>query len=86
VGSWKALWEVGQPNADGVVVEGDCENIDSRNCAVLTQDSKLVALVGVEDLVIVETPDVLLVCSKKRTQEVRKVVENLRRRSLARYL
>jgi mannose-1-phosphate guanylyltransferase len=45
-----------------------------------------VALVGVENLVVVDTPDALLVCPKERAQDVRLVVEELRRRKLQRYL
>jgi len=48
----------------------------SRNCLVHSP-GKTVALVGVEDLIIVETDDALLVCKRGRSQEVRKVVERL---------
>ena len=59
--------------------------IDSRGC-VVDSPSRLVALLGVEDLVVVDTADAVLVCRKDRDQDVRLVVDELRRRGLRRYL
>jgi mannose-1-phosphate guanylyltransferase len=84
VGSWAALeglWRDGRPNA----VRGRTVAIDSTGC-VVDSPARLVALLGVEDLVVVDTPDALLVCHKARAQDVRLVVEALRRRRLGRYL
>jgi mannose-1-phosphate guanylyltransferase len=53
---------------------------------VVDSPRRLVALLGVEDLVIVDTPDAVLVCRKDRAQDVRLVVDELRRRGLGRYL
>jgi len=85
VGSWAAvadLWRDGDaPNA----ARGATVLIDSSGC-VVDAGSRLVALVGVQDLVVVDTPDALLVCPKERAQDVRLIVEELRRRKLHRYL
>jgi mannose-1-phosphate guanylyltransferase len=84
VGSWAALeglWRDGRPNA----VRGRAVAIDSTGC-VVDSPARLVALLGVENLVVVDTPDALLVCRKERAQDVRLVVEALRRRRLGRYL
>jgi mannose-1-phosphate guanylyltransferase len=84
VGSWAALeglWRDGRPNA----VRGRTVAIDSRGC-VVDSPTRLVALLGVENLVVVDTPDALLVCQKARAQDVRLMVEELRRRRLGRYL
>ncbi len=86
VGSWAAvepLWANGGhgPNA----VRGRLLAIDSQGCVVDSPD-RLVALLGVEDLVVVDTRDALLVCRKERAQDVRLVVDELRRRRLSRYL
>ena len=59
--------------------------VDSSGC-VVDAGSRLVALVGVQNLVVVDTPDALLVCPKERAQDVRLIVEELRRRKLQRYL
>lgn len=78
IGSWSALWEVGERDADGNVLKGDVLGEATRNTYVHA-DSRLVATVGVEDLVIVETKDAVLVAHKDRVQEVKQIVERLKR-------
>ncbi len=78
VGSWDALWEVSPRDEQGNAVRGEAIVIDSRNCLVHSP-SKTVALVGVEDLIIVESGDALLVCKRGFSQDVRKVVDRLER-------
>jgi mannose-1-phosphate guanylyltransferase len=85
VGSWAtvaSLWAGGNGRN---AVRGRALPIDSRGCLVDSPD-RLVALLGVDDLVVVDTPDAVLVCRKDRAQDVRLVVEELRRRRLERYL
>jgi mannose-1-phosphate guanylyltransferase len=87
VGSWAAvaaLWQDGAPNGPNAV-RGRALPVDSRGC-VVDSPHRLVALLGVEDLVVIDTPDALLVARKDRSQDVRLVVDELRRRGLARYL
>jgi mannose-1-phosphate guanylyltransferase len=76
VGSWDALWEVSPHDEQGNTVRGEATTIDSRNCLVHSH-GKTVALVGVEDLIIVETADALLICKRGCSQDVRKVVDRL---------
>jgi mannose-1-phosphate guanylyltransferase len=78
VGSWDALWEVSPHDEKGNAVRGQAIAIDSRNCLVHSP-GKTVALVGVEDLIIVETADALLICKRGASQDVRKVVDRLER-------
>jgi mannose-1-phosphate guanylyltransferase len=87
VGSWSALPEVIAPDAAGNVVINarDAVNVDSRGCLVYGGD-KVVALVGVEDLIVVATPDALMVCAEGRAQDVKKVVEELEQRGLEEYM
>jgi mannose-1-phosphate guanylyltransferase / mannose-6-phosphate isomerase len=80
VGSWSALWEIGARDADGNVIKGDVLVRDVRNC-YLHASSRLVAAVGVEDHVIIETGDAVLVAPKDRVQEVKAIVELLKRDS-----
>jgi len=61
-------------------------NIDSRDCVLYTSQGKVVALVGVQDLVVVDAPDALLVCAKERSEDVRQVVEHLRGQGWDEYL
>ena len=77
IGSWSALWEVSAKDAAGNVFKGDVLAQDSRNTYVHA-DSRLVATVGVEDLVIVETKDAVLVAHKDRVQDVKKIVERIK--------
>jgi mannose-1-phosphate guanylyltransferase / mannose-6-phosphate isomerase len=78
VGSWSALCEVAQADAAGNVLVGDVLAADSRN-SYLHASSRMLATVGVEDLVVVETADAVLVASKDRVQDVKQIVEQLKR-------
>jgi mannose-1-phosphate guanylyltransferase len=85
VGTWaavEALWR--HPGAANAV-RGRAVAIDSEGCVVDAGD-RLVALVGVRDLVVVETPDAVLVCRKDRAQDVRRVVAELEARGWRRHL
>ncbi|MGE4367440.1 mannose-1-phosphate guanylyltransferase/mannose-6-phosphate isomerase [Thermomonas sp.] len=79
VGSWSALWEVSAQDADGNAHHGDVIAIDSRNSYAYAR--RLVALVGVDDLVVVETDDAVLVARKDRVQQVKDVVARLKAES-----
>jgi len=85
VGSWAALAALWAGNNGRNAVRGLAVPIDSRGCLVDSPE-RLVAILGVDDLVVVDTPDALLVCRKDRAQDVRLVVDELRRRRLGRYL
>ena len=76
VGSWGALWDIADKNSDGNAVRGDVSMQDTRNSLIFA-GKKLVATLGVEDLVIVETDDALLVADRSRSQEVRDIVEGM---------
>ena len=77
VGSWSSLWEIAPRDANGNFVHGDALLQDSRNLYVHAERS-LVATIGVQDLVIVDTPDALLVADKTRAQDVSKIVAALK--------
>lgn len=77
IGSWSALWEIGTKDEQGNVCKGDVLNIGSSNSLVYAE-SKLVATVGVDNLVVVETKDAVLVAHKDRVQDVKKVVEAIK--------
>ncbi|WP_339927717.1 mannose-1-phosphate guanylyltransferase/mannose-6-phosphate isomerase [uncultured Cobetia sp.] len=77
IGSWSALWDVKEHDAQGNACHGDVMLHDSHGLMVHA-DHRLVATVGVEDLVVVETKDAVLVAHKDRVQEVKKIVERLK--------
>jgi mannose-1-phosphate guanylyltransferase len=85
LGSWDALLEAASKDENGNAVRGPFIGIDAADCLVQSP-GKLVALVGVRDLLVVETSDALLICRKGRSQDVRKVVETLEKRGLKEYL
>lgn len=78
LGSWRAVHEVLDPDREGNVAAGDAVLVDSRSNFV--HADKPVALVGVDDLVVVDTPDALLVTTRARAQDVGKVVKLLEQR------
>lgn len=77
VGAWESVWQVSPKDAQGNAVLGDAMMIDSHNSLVVSE-GRLVACVGVDDLVVVETADAVLVTRKDRAQDVKKIVERLK--------
>ncbi|AOO55197.1 mannose-1-phosphate guanyltransferase [Raoultella ornithinolytica] len=77
VGSWSALWEVNEQDSNGNALSGDIFIHKTSNCYINTDDT-LVAAIGVENLVIVNTKDAVLVIDKSQVQDVKKVVEFLK--------
>ncbi len=86
VGNWRSLDNLLLEDQAGNYCNGDYVQIDSSGCIIQASHGKIVALVGVENLVVVETPDAVLVCDRERTEDVRQVVELLRRRGMTEYL
>lgn len=84
VGSWSALWEVSPKDFQGNVLTGDTYLHNAKNCYINT-DEKLVAAVGVDNLVIINTKDAVLVVDKNQVQDVKKVVEYLKANSRSEY-
>lgn len=76
LGAWDAVWQVQPKDADGNTHHGDVLHTDSNNTLVHAS-SRLVALVGVSDLVVVETADAVLVATKSRSQDVKAIVGQL---------
>ncbi len=82
VGAWDALWQVLDHDERGNAALGDTLNVESQG-SLLVSSSRLVVGVGVTDLVVVETPDAVLVASKSHTQSVKSVVAELKARGQA---
>lgn len=77
VGSWSTLWEIGEQDEQGNVAEGDVLLCQSNNSYVRSE-SRLVATLGVDNLVVVETADAVLVADKQRVQDVKAIVSQLK--------
>jgi mannose-1-phosphate guanylyltransferase/mannose-6-phosphate isomerase len=82
VGSYTALWEIENKDANGNAIQGKVALHDAKDCYVRTE-KQLVALLGVEDLVVVATADAILVASKERAQDVKLVVDELKKQGRA---
>lgn len=80
VGSFAALPEVRATDHLGNVAEGDAMVIDGRNDVVLATRDRPVAVIGLDDVIVVDAGDAVLVCRRDRAQDVRKAVEELQRR------
>ena len=79
VGSWDALHAISEADAGGNVVRGDVVAIDTVNCLVRAGAGKRVALVGVEDLIIVADGDDILILPRGRSQDVKRLLEAMQR-------
>jgi mannose-1-phosphate guanylyltransferase/mannose-6-phosphate isomerase len=82
VGSWSALWQVSAKDEHGNAHHGDVVALDCRNTLVHSQ-RRLVALLGVDDLVVVDTDDALLVAHRDKVQQVKELVSQLKREGRA---
>ncbi|KGO99784.1 mannose-1-phosphate guanylyltransferase/mannose-6-phosphate isomerase [Novilysobacter defluvii] len=78
IGSWSSLWSVAERDEAGNKTEGDVIAIDTQGSLIRAAERRLVATVGVEDLVIIDTADATLVARKDRVQEVKAVVDRLK--------
>lgn len=78
IGSWSALWLTGDKDADGNLREGDTMAVDTRDSLLRSHDRHLLATVGVDDLIVVTTPDATLVAHRDAAQDVKKIVEQLK--------
>jgi mannose-1-phosphate guanylyltransferase len=79
VGSWASLEDVWDREGGGNATKGEVVSLDSSDCIVCSPH-KLTTLIGVEHLIIVDTPDALMICRKDRAQDVRKLQEILKER------
>ncbi|GGI46260.1 mannose-1-phosphate guanylyltransferase [Paenibacillus marchantiophytorum] len=86
VGSWTALDRINDRDDDGNVIRGNILNIDTKRCIIESNNGKLIATLGIEDLIVVDTDDVTLICTKDKAQEVKLLLKELRTQKLDKYL
>jgi len=84
IGAWSSLWEALQKNEQGNVVAGDVFSHDTSQSFLVSQH-RMIATVGVDNLIVVETPDAVLVCSKDRAQDVKHIVDQLKQNKRSEY-
>lgn len=78
LGAWSSLWEESERDAGGNITKGDVYARSMSNSLVISED-RLIAAVGLQDVIIIETPDAVLAAHKERVQEVKELVEQLKR-------
>ena len=76
-GSWPAVSRIKKTNEYGNVVEGNVVTVDTKN-TIIQGEGRLIAAVGLRNLIVVDTKDALVICSEDSAGEIRKVLENLR--------
>ncbi len=77
IGAWSSLWEVSEQDRSGNVLEGDVIAHNTKDTMVIAQH-RVVATVGVKNMIVVETPDAVLVCHKEQAQDVKEIVGRLK--------
>ena len=85
VGTWTALDRVLNLDELGNLFQGSVVSIDTRGC-IIEGKTKLIAAVGVEDLVVIDTDDVMFICNKEKAQDIKKLLEKMRAEGLQKYL
>jgi mannose-1-phosphate guanylyltransferase/mannose-6-phosphate isomerase len=86
IGSWSALWEAAPKDAYGNSVHGDSITIDTKNSLIRAHNRHLIATVGVQDVVVVTTPDATLVVDRKSAQNVKQIVDELKKSGRSEHL
>ncbi|HUV05285.1 MAG TPA: mannose-1-phosphate guanylyltransferase [Armatimonadota bacterium] len=86
IGSWRTVCDVMPKDGDGNAVKATHIGVDTKNCLILGTGGRVVATIGIEDLVVVDTDDALLICHKDRTQDVKKIVDKLEKSRMEGYL
>ena len=77
VGSWLAIERLQKSNKEGNVIAGDIIAVETKRCIMQGED-KLIAAVGLEDMIVVDTKDAILICHKEHAGEIKKVIEKLK--------
>jgi len=85
VGSWDEVHKVSKKDQNYNVIDGNCLCLNSSNCLV-DSPHRLTALVGVQDLIVVDTQDALLICTKEQAQDVKKLIDTIRKNKMDQYL
>ena len=77
VGNWLAISRINKTNDSGNYVQGQAITIDTNNSTIIG-DKRMIATVGIKDIIVVDTGDTILICNKNNTQEIKKVIEHLK--------
>lgn len=85
LGSWEALYDLSNTNKDGNAIEGNVSVIDTKNSLIKTT-GKYVATIGLEEMIVIATDDVVLIAPRERAQEIKDLVQSLKKSANKKYL
>lgn len=86
IGSWATVYDIAPKDQDGNAITGTHIGIDSKNSLIISAEDRIVATIGMENIIVVDTEDALLICPRNRAQDVKKIVDKLRENKLESYL
>lgn len=86
VGTWTSLERIHKPDGDGNILEGNILSVESKKCIIQGMNDKLIAVMGIEDVIVVDTGDVTLVCSKQKAQNMKDLLKEIKNRNMENYL
>lgn len=85
VGAWDEVYNIKEKDSDGNIKQGRTVTINTKNCLIVN-DQKIIATIGVEDLLVINTDNGLLICKRGEAQSVKEVVDYLRRKGMEQFL
>jgi len=77
VGTWTSLAEISKNDSHGNVINGNVVSVENSD-SIIQAENRLVAALGLKNIIVVDTPDALLVCAKERAQDIKKIVEKIK--------
>ena len=86
IGHWRSVKDVLSKKRKENIVKGLHLGVDTYGSLIYGYSNRLIATIGISELVIIDTPDILLVCPKERSQDVKKIVEELNKKGLSKYV
>jgi mannose-1-phosphate guanylyltransferase/mannose-6-phosphate isomerase len=85
LGTWDAIWDMQEKDHEGNASIGDVISLETKN-SLIYSNSRLITIIGVEDIIVIETNDAVLIVKKNKTQEIKKIVNELKKRRREEYL
>ena len=86
IGSFNNIARLLKKDKDGNAVFGNYAAIDTKNCIIASEANHLVGTIGIKDLIIIQSSDALLVCDRKRAQDIKRIVKKIKAKDLTRFL
>jgi len=78
LGKWSKIKKYLTVDGDGNVTQGEVVAIDTTDSMIVSQDQKIITTIGLDDMIIIDTPDALLICPEKRVEDIKKIIEKLK--------